>query len=109
MIGLWLLAGGLVGMVNSLTRQWAVARLQAEMQGSALSLILGGLALRLALVAVLLIAGLKHGIVPGLLAFGGLWLARSAAVIWIQASGPPWLSSSGSGDPNDASEFQRGW
>jgi hypothetical protein len=87
MIGLWLLAGGVVGGLNSLNRWWTVARLRADMQISPLLLTLGGMALRLALVAALLIAGLRHGIVPGLLAFAGLWLARSATVVWVHTAG----------------------
>ena len=84
-MGLWLVAGGLVGLLNSLTRWWTVARFQAEMGNSALLLTLGGLALRLALVTGLLIAGLRQGIVPGLLAFAGLWVSRLATVIWFHA------------------------
>lgn len=89
MIGLWLLAGALVGVLNGLTRWWTVARLRAKMEGSPLGLTLGGMTVRLILVAALLTVGLQRGILPGLLAFAGLWLTRSATVIWAQAS--PWL------------------
>ncbi len=98
MTGLWLLAGGVVGGLTSLTRWWTVARLRTDMEASPLLLTLGGMALRLTLVAALLIAGLTRGIRPGLLAFAGLWLARSATVIWVHTAGeravlPRWLSS----------------
>jgi hypothetical protein len=60
------------------------------MEGSALSLIMGGIMVRLALTAAMLVGGLKRGIEPGLFAFAGLWLARTAIVIWIQNVGVPW-------------------
>ena len=82
MIALWLLAGGLVGIANGLTRWWTVSRLRREMRLSPLALVWGVLILRLALVAALLILGLRRGIIPGLLAFAGLWLARWGTVIW---------------------------
>jgi len=94
MIGLWLLAGGLVGALNGLTRWWTVARLRSDMEHGALLVTLGGMMLRLGLIAALLIGGLQRGIVPGLLAFGGLWLTRTLAVIWVQASGVLWTSAS---------------
>jgi hypothetical protein len=85
-MSIWLLMGGLVGVLNGLTRWWTVARLQAEMGNSAVVLTLGGLGIRLALVVALLIGGLRQGIVPGLLAFAGLWITRLANVIWLHAS-----------------------
>lgn len=92
MNGLWILAGAVVGLLNGLTRWWTVARLRAEMAHSALAPTLGAMVIRLALVAALLVAGLQRGILPGLLAFTGLWLTRSAAVIWVHASS--WAHSS---------------
>lgn len=89
MIALWLLAGSLTGILNSLTRWWTVHQLRAEMPGHPVLLILSGMTLRFVLVSALLIAGLKDGIVQGLLAFGGLWLARWAAVLWSHKAGPP--------------------
>lgn len=85
-MGVWLLVGVLVGLLNGLTRRWTVARLQAEMENSALALTLGGLVVRLSLVAMLLIVGLRQGIVPGLLAFVGLWVTRMVTVIWFHTS-----------------------
>ncbi|MGD2144713.1 MAG: hypothetical protein PVF54_09580 [Anaerolineae bacterium] len=87
MTALWLLAGGLVGVVNGLIRWCTVAPLRPGMRIGALSLVLSGMAVRLGLVVALLILGLKHGFVPGLLAFAGLWLARSAIVLWVAAPG----------------------
>jgi hypothetical protein len=79
------------------------------MQRSALVLTLGGMALRLALVAALLISGLRRGIVPGLLAFGGLWLTRMVAVICFQACGALWTSTSAEGEYNRPPKPQTGW
>jgi hypothetical protein len=84
-IALWLLAGGLIGMVNGLTRWWTVTRLRQEMRLRPLALVWGGLILRLAVVAALLIIGLRGGIISGLLAFAGLWLARWGTTIWFGA------------------------
>jgi hypothetical protein len=93
---LWLLAGGLIGMVNGLTQWWTVSRLRPKMDLGPLTLVWGGLILRLGLVAALLILGLRQGIMPGLLAFAGLWLARWGTTIWFGAlrpSGEQWLTA----------------
>lgn len=85
MIALWLVAGGLIGTANGLMRWWTVAHLGHEMRLSPLALAWGGLSVRLALVTALLIIGLRRGIIPGLLAFTGLWLARWGTAIWFGA------------------------
>jgi hypothetical protein len=71
--------------MNGLTRWWTVSRLRHEMRPSPLTLVWGALSLRLALVAAVLILGLRRGIIPGLLAFAGLWLARWGTAIWFGA------------------------
>jgi hypothetical protein len=55
------------------------------MRPSPLALVWGGLILRLGLVTALLVLSLQRGIVPGLLAFAGLCLARWGSVIWLGA------------------------
>jgi hypothetical protein len=84
-IPLWLLAGGLIGMMNSLTRWWTVSRLRHEMRLPPLALVWGGVILRLALVATLLTLGLRQGMIPGLVAFAGLWVSRWGSAIWFGA------------------------
>lgn len=80
---LWLVAGAAVALVNAVTRRKAVASLSAESVSGSLVLALGSMLLRLGLIAALLVVALSHGIVSGLLAFGGLWLTRAAIVLWI--------------------------
>lgn len=106
MIGAWLLAGGLVGVLNGFSRWWTVARLRAGGDGRPLLLTLGGLGVRLTLVAALLIAGLKQGIAAGLLAFAGLWLAQWATVIWVQASELSWPATPATGGGSHPPELE---
>ncbi len=76
MIALWLFAGLAVGALNGFTLWSSVACLRPDVSGRAVAWIVGGALLRLGLVASLLIAALQRGVLPGLLAFAGLWLAR---------------------------------
>jgi hypothetical protein len=87
-IALWLLAGGLLGIVNGLTQWWTVSRLRPRVRLAPLALVWGGLILRLALVAAVLTLGLRRGVIPGLLAFAGLWLARWGIAIYFGAWRP---------------------
>ena len=80
MITLWLFAGGAVGTLNALTLWRSVARLRSDVSGRAVAWVLAGALLRLGLAASLLIVALQRGILPGLLAFAGLWLARWGTV-----------------------------
>lgn len=84
MISLWMwpFAGGLVGIVNGLTRWTTISYLSSEAVTRSLVLVVGGMVVRLGFVAGLLIAGLKQGIAAGLLAFAGLWITRWIIVVW---------------------------
>ncbi len=82
---MWLFAGGVVGVVNGVARWKTVSRLSTETMSRSLTLTVGGMLLRLGLVTGLLIAGLMQGIVPGLLAFAGLWITRWTIVLWFSA------------------------
>lgn len=88
---LWLFAGGAVAIVNAVTRQRTVAWLSAETIGGSLVLVLGGMLLRLGLVAGVLVAGLRQGVMPGMLAFVGLWITRGAIVVWFGVGWPALL------------------
>lgn len=87
MIGLWVwpFAGGLVAIVNGLTRWTTISHLSSGAVTRSLVLVFIGMFVRLGLVTGLLIAGLERGIVPGLLAFAGLWIVRWTIVIWSNA------------------------
>lgn len=79
----WLCTGGAVGVLSALTLWWTVSRFRPGAPRRALAWVLGGLMLRWGLAASLLITALQRGIVPGLLAFAGLWLARWGLVCWL--------------------------
>jgi hypothetical protein len=79
----WLFTGGAVGVLNGLTLWWTVARLRPGAPRHAVAWALGGTMLRWGLAAGLLITALQRGIVPGLLAFAGLWLARWGMACWL--------------------------
>jgi hypothetical protein len=74
--------------MNGMTRWWTVSRLRKETPLRPRALVWGGLSLRLALVAAVLILALRRGIIPGLLTFAGLWLARWSTAIWFAALRP---------------------
>ena len=80
MVTLWLFAGLVVGALNGLLLWSSVARLCPDVSARAMARILGGTLLRWGLAVGLLIAALQRGILPGLLAFAGLWLARWGTV-----------------------------
>lgn len=89
MIALWMVLGALLGAASGLSQRWTVSQLRAGEKRHALSLTLGGMAIRLALAAGLLIASLRHGALAGIAAFGGLLLVRSVIVIWAHVRGWP--------------------
>ena len=73
---LWLLIGGAVGVLQVLTIWWTVRSLQPGVRHRILVWVIGGATLRSGLALGLLFSALRAGIVPGLLAFTGLWLGR---------------------------------
>lgn len=73
---LWLPIGITAGILNGLTLRWTVDRLRPDAVLIGAPLIAMGFVLRLGLSAGLLATALQRGIVPGLLACAGLWLAR---------------------------------
>jgi hypothetical protein len=75
-IGLWFLVGGILGAVHIATQQWTIRRLEGSSISGVLLLAGGGMLLRLALVAGLLLAALQQGTIAALAAFGGLVLSR---------------------------------
>lgn len=86
----WLVVGLLGGAVAMLSLAWTVGRLRPESAGCALAMVWGGTVLRWGLVALLLSLALRQGILPGLGAFAGIWLARSLAVAWFGTREEAW-------------------
>ena len=84
----WLLMGGAVGTINGLTLWRAVARLRPTAPRRTVAWVTGSALLRWSLVTGLLTYALQHGILPGLLAFAGLWLVRWAMVCWLECRPP---------------------
>lgn len=82
MVTLWLLAGGIIGVLNGLSLRWTVAGLRTGAPGRAVVLTMAGAILRWGLAASVLFFALQRGIVPALLAFAGLWLARWGMIYW---------------------------
>jgi hypothetical protein len=81
----WLFSGGTVGVLNGLGLGWTVSRLHPDTSSQGVVLTMVGMIARWSLTAGLLIAALQHGIMSGLLAFVGLWLARWSMVCWFNA------------------------
>jgi hypothetical protein len=84
-LAFWLFAGGAVGVLNALTIRWAVGRLRPAASRHVVLWVTGTAWLRWGLAAGVLVAALQRGIVPGLLAFVGLWLARWSVMYKCQA------------------------
>jgi hypothetical protein len=78
----WLLAGVAVGLGNGLTLWRVVRRLEPERPRRSRMRVASSRWLRWIGAAVLLALALQAGVVPGLLAFVGLWIARWGLVVW---------------------------
>ena len=79
----WLLVGGAIGFLEAVTMWWTVARLRPGAPQRVVIWVVGGIVVRWGLDAGLLAVALQQGIVPGLLAFAGLWLSRRGVVFWV--------------------------
>jgi hypothetical protein len=81
MIALWLLAGAAWGSVAMLSLRWTVERLRPQASGQALLIMGGGVLLRLAIAAGVLLAALRHSILYAGLALVGMLMARSVLLL----------------------------
>jgi len=80
----WLMLGWLVGWLSIAFQVWSVNRVGARSSAAgALMWLLGGMVLRLGGIVVLFGLALQRGFTIGLMAFGGLWLARWIALFCI--------------------------
>jgi hypothetical protein len=78
----WLPIGIIIGTLNGLTLRWTVERLRPGTALIGVPLVaLGGL-LRLGFATALLILASQYGIMPCLLSFAGLWLARWIIILF---------------------------
>ena len=73
---IWFLAGGAVGMLNTVLLVGSVRMMDPALRRGSLSLIIGGYLLRYALVGGVLGRAGRQGIGPALGAGIGLWVAR---------------------------------
>jgi hypothetical protein len=78
----WFLAGFAVGVGNGLSLWRVVRRLEPGRPRRSRMRVASSRWLRWVGATVLLALALQAGIVPGLLAFAGLWIARWSLVIW---------------------------
>ncbi len=78
---IWFVIGIIIGTLNGLTLRWTVGRLRPETSLAGAPLVALGFLLRMGLATTLLILASQHGIVPALLAFIGLWLARWIVIL----------------------------
>lgn len=82
MMGVWFFVGVGVGLWNGFTLWRVVHRMEPDRPRRSRMRVASSRWLRWTGVAVLLILALQRGIVPGLLAFAGLWCARWVLVGW---------------------------
>jgi len=76
MTGLWFVAGSLVNVVNYWMQFRTVNSLRPETPQVVVRGIVGRAILRWMLIAILLLAAFRQGLIPGLLALAGYWLIR---------------------------------
>jgi hypothetical protein len=81
---IWFIIGIAIGVLNGLTLRWTINRLRPDTALASIPLVTLGFLLRLGLSAGLLVIALQCGIVPGLSAFVGVWLARWITVYTAQ-------------------------
>ncbi|MBN1811591.1 MAG: hypothetical protein JXA14_07130 [Anaerolineae bacterium] len=78
---LWLSTGLTIGILNGLTLRRTINLLRPETSLASVPLMALGFLLRMGFVTALLVFASQHGLVPGLLACTGLWLARWITMI----------------------------
>ncbi len=76
MTGLWFVAGSLVNIVNYWMQFRTVNSLHPETSQGVVRQIVRRAILRWILIAVLLFAAFRQGVIPGLLTFTGYWIIR---------------------------------
>ena len=83
MILVWLAVGCALGIANTVMQWWTVARLHPREPLHAVVTVIGGMVIRWLLAAIVLTMALQNGIIPGLVAFAGMLLARWAMLVYL--------------------------
>ena len=76
MTGLWFVAGSLVNIVNYWMQFQAVNNIRPGTPQVVVRRIVGGAILRWTMIAVLMLAAFRQGVIPGLLTLTGYWIIR---------------------------------
>jgi uncharacterized membrane protein len=80
----WLGLGSTLGLFTLTMQWWTINRLLSSESNRAVAVAVGGMIVRLALVAGLLIVALKENILAGILVLIGWWLVRSVSLVWVE-------------------------
>jgi len=86
---LWLLVGGVTGILLVLSAWSAVTHLQPRAPQRSLKYALGSGILRCVLAAGILAAVFRRGFGPGTLALVGMWLGRWGGIWWLHVHRRP--------------------
>ena len=81
MTGVWFVFGVGIGMMNYWLQWRSVNSLKSGASRIGVLWIVGGGALRCALIALLLLAIFRQGFFPGLIAFTGFWVTRMILIL----------------------------
>lgn len=82
---LWVIPGAVLGILSTLSQWWTVAHLHPNAPLQSVTGIIGGTIIRLVLTGGLLVVALQQGVVAGLAAFAGWWLARTIMLRFLTA------------------------
>lgn len=92
MTGIWFVFGVVIGILNYRMQWRSVNSLHSKTSRIGVLWIVGGSTLRCTLIAILLLAIFRQGVVMGLLAIAGFWLTRIILILrlgWVLTSGNP--------------------
>ena len=80
MVVLWFMAGAGIEVLNTFTRKWSVDRMQSRVGAAWIA---GGVILRLAGTAVLLMLAFRHSLASGVAGLVGYLICRWVMIWWI--------------------------
>lgn len=88
MLLLWFLLGGTVELLNAALRARSVRGLGVASPVSGMAWVIGGLALRVAWTALMLMLAFRQSALYGVAALLGYWSSRWLAILWINRRYP---------------------